>query len=188
MVSLAKRFILAWVVFWLADVAVAQSADRLAVTEADDGYGVSVPVSRLELLVPRGELVFKPLDIGGSTANPRYFHFESANGAVLSGWFEPSQRYRGAEVVWNGDSAAWRQRNLPVPADVNFERRGQWDAVFYHLPLPGGSSAHVRAHWVQSGTWIDVHLSVTGKEPYAINRKAVEALLQSLKVREKSTP
>ncbi|HMV01369.1 MAG TPA: hypothetical protein PKD04_09820, partial [Rhodocyclaceae bacterium] len=91
-------------------------------------------------------------------------------------------------VVWNGDSAAWRQRNLPAPADVSFERRGQWDAVFYHLPLPGGSSAHVRAHWVQSGTWIDVHLSVTGKEPYAINRKAVEALLQSLKVREKSTP
>ena len=71
---------------------------------------------------------------------------------------------------------------------MSFERRGQWDAVFYHLPLPGGSSAHVRAHWVQSGTWIDVHLSVTGKEPYAINRKAVEALLQSLKVREKPTP
>lgn len=179
--------------FWLGlfvaclwgSVAQAQAPDRLAVSESDGVYRLTVPVSRLELLIPGTVMVLKPLNMGGSTANPRYFHFDSGTGSVLSGWFEPSNRYRGLKQLWEGEADAWRSKGLPMPVEFSFERRGQWEVVFYNMALSGGSSAHARANWVEAGTWIDVHLSVTGPADYATNRKTVEGLLSQLTVREK---
>ncbi len=185
MIHRARRLAAVLALFTLVGDAGAQSADRLAVSETASAFRLTVPVSRLVLEVPRETWTAKAADVGGATANPRYFHFESRDGAVLSGWFEPASRFRGAETHWKQDSAAWKERGLPSPAEVVFEPRGAWEAVRYAMPVPGGSSAHVRAHRIQAGTWIDLHLSVTAKEPYASTRQRVDALFQALSVQEK---
>ena len=66
------------------------------------GMACRFRVSRLELLVPRGELVFKPLDIGVIDRQSALFHFESASGAVLR-VVELSSRFAGQRSL-NGDS------------------------------------------------------------------------------------
>ena len=163
----------------------AQSPEQLSVSGTETAYVLAVPVSRLELLVPKGELVQKAVNIGGSTANPRYFHFETGRGMIVSGWFEPSKLYRGIEHFWDQEMSVWPQTRLPIPTNVSKEKFGNWDVVFYQIPTPAGSSAHARAHWVQSGTWIDIHISVTSATSYSANRHEVEEFLKTLVVNEK---
>lgn len=164
----------------------AQSSEHLFVSTTEESYILSAPVSRLELTIPRsGGWVQKAVNIGGSTASPRYFYFEGGNGLIVSGWFEPSGRYRGIEEFWNQELSAWPRTRLPEPTDVSIEKLGNWDVVSYQVPVPMGASAHARAHWVQAGTWIDVHVSVTSNAPYSESRQVIEALLKSLGVREK---
>jgi hypothetical protein len=49
--------------------------------------------------------------------------------------------------------------------------------------MPRGS--HLRAHWVQAGTWIELHLSITSSRASADNRAALLALLGEIRVSEK---
>jgi hypothetical protein len=66
------------------------------------------------------------------------------------------------------------------------EKVGPWETVFYEHPFRAGLlSSHVRAHLVQAGTWIDLHVSVTAKESGAKNRAAIESILKSIAVKEK---
>ena len=164
----------------------AQFSERLSVSLVDDTYSLTVGVSRLELLVPKGDLVQLPARVGGSTDSPRYFQLgDLKHGLIISGWFESSNSYRGMDRYWEEQLAAWKDRNLPTPTNVSIERVGNWDAVFYQLLVSAGSSTHIRAHLIQAGTWIDVHVSVTTQNSAASNRLLAEALLRSLVVREK---
>jgi hypothetical protein len=165
----------------------AQQPDRLTVSRAGDAYVLAVPVSRLEMAVPAGKLVPKPVDLGGSTSSPRYFQFsDPSQGLILSGWFEPSAAFKGLAEVWEKEQAAWKKRGLPAPMNVSTGKVGPWETVFYEHPFPDGLlSSHVRAHLVQSGTWIDLHISVTAKGSGAKNRAAIESILESIAVTEK---
>ena len=62
---------------------------------------------------------------------------------------------------------------MPQPREVAFERIGNWDTVFYDMGSPAGTNSHVRAHWVQAETWIDVHISVTTTGTAAANQRIV---------------
>ena len=165
----------------------AQRSDEISISVANESYLLTVPISRLELLLPKTTLSQVPLNIGGSTSNPRYFHFnDTSRGLIISGWFESSTGYKGINQFWEQELSSWKKSNLPVPTDVSIEKVGVWDVIFYEQPITGGSSAHVRAHRVQSGTWIDLHISSTTRDSYFSNRAAAEALLKSIMVREKS--
>ena len=170
----------------VAVAARAQVSERLSVSSVGDNYVLTVPVSRLELVIPKGDLVPIPARVGGSTESPRYFQLSDlTHGLIISGWFESSNGYPGMDRYWQQQLAAWKNQNLPTPSGVSMQKIGNWDAVFYELPVPAGSSSHVRAHLVQSGTWIDVHVSVSSDNPTAPNRDRVEAFLRSLVVRER---
>ncbi|MFT3734671.1 MAG: hypothetical protein QM776_06575 [Rhodocyclaceae bacterium] len=167
----------------------AQRADAIAITASSDAYTVTVPLSRLEMVLPRSGLVQN--GPAGGAGNPRYFSFnDPSRGLVLSGWFEPATAYKGVAAFWESELAGLRRSPLPAPTDVSIERAGSWDAIYYQQPLPEGlklkgSSAHLRAQWVQAGTWIDLHLSNTTPEAYATNRAALEDFLKIIIVREK---
>ena len=169
--------------------ATAQQAEQLSVTRAGDSYVLSVPVSRLEMRFPAGKLVRLPMNIGGATGNPRYFYFtDPARGITVSGWFEPAARFKGIEEFWSVEQAGWKRRGMPEPMDVAMKKIGGWDAILYETPFPAISNSHLRAHFVQAGTWIDVHISVASKDApsSSASRAVAEEFLQSISVAEKS--
>jgi hypothetical protein len=184
--ALTPIAIVATVVLAAAPIAWAggEARDALVVVESGQVYRLSVPVSRLELSLPKGGLVPVPPDgRDGARASPRYFHFNDAtHGINLSGWFEPAQSYHGLDALWKGDTGAWKQQGQPQPRNVSVVKRGDWEAVLYDLDLGEVSNTHVRAEWVQFGTWIDVHISVTTREPIADARKTALAVLESLSI------
>jgi len=166
--------------------AAAPRDDALQLTEKGDAYELAVPVSRLVMTIPKDGLERSANPAG--TDHPRYFHFTSA-GLNVSGWFEPAQGYSGIEEFWKKESAAWNKA-LPAPSDVSFSKVGNWDVVAYDLKLqasgtPAVNQSNIRAHWVQSGTWIDVHASITSRDPSAEMRGKLVAFLKTIQVKEK---
>ena len=55
-----------------AQVVAAQSDQTLTITEADDAYRLSVPVSRLVMTIPKGSLTSGNTPRRGSATSPRY--------------------------------------------------------------------------------------------------------------------
>jgi hypothetical protein len=138
------------------------------------------------MTLPEGGLVQKAMDIGGSTSNPRYFHFsDPSRGLILSGWFEPAGAFKGLKQFWEAEQAAGKKSGLPAPVNVSASKVGPWQTIFYEHPFPTGLSSHVRAHYVSVGTWIDLHISVTANESGEKNRAVLESILKSIVVKEK---
>ncbi len=160
---------------------------KLAIQETDDSFRLSVPVSRLVMTIPRGDLKVVHDSGSGPTAGPRYFHFEDApHGIIISGWFESAQSYGGIQKFWKGETDAWKKNHLPNPKDTSIVKIDKWDAILYDIKLPEGSNTHIRSEWVDLGTWIDVHISVTTAEPIDAARAKAMGVLKSIRITEAS--
>lgn len=165
------------------DVASARP-DALQVRELAQGYELSVPVSRLVMVLPKSALPHAERRTSMND-HPRYFFF--VDGPLnVSGWFEPAGGFHGIKPFWAEEMAAWSRNGLPPPVNTVFAKFGRWDAVLYEIALPPGTDSHVRAHWVQAGTWIDLHLSMTSDRPAAEARRRLIELLKSVEVRQKN--
>ena len=166
-----------------------RSDEAIQVTETGKVFTLSVPVSQLTMTLPRGTWFRKDKSaLGGGTVNPRYFYFEDANEAslILSGWFEPDRLYSGsASKQWAKDAAALKKAAAPEPVNVSYEKIGGWDTVMYDHMFEKMVSSHMRAHWVQAGTWIELHLSTTTGQSAAENRKKLKSLLRAISVAQK---
>ena len=163
-----------------------QPSDRLTVARTDSAYVLSVPASRLQMVLPDANLVQQSQDIGGSTSNPRYYYFsDPKRRLVLSGWFEPASRFAGISSFWESELAAWKKQQLPNPQNVVITNVGSWQAIFYDLAVPNGTNLHVRAHLVQAGTWIDLHISLFGDPSAPPNRSTLKDMLNRITVTEK---
>jgi hypothetical protein len=161
-----------------------QAATRLTLTEKDGAYHLAVPVSRLILTIPKGRLVASTP--ANASDSPLYFYFEEHEKAlVLSGWFEPEGSFRGMKEFWADERTAMTKQGLD-PQDVVQEQIGKWNTVFYDLLAPGGRNANVRAEWIQAGTWIDLHVSLTADEPTTKLRAELRERLAKMQVLEKS--
>lgn len=165
----------------------ADQADRLKIKEANGNYELTAPVSELMMTIPGRGLLPAPDNAAARVNGPRYFMFEDKqSGLVVSGWFEPAQAFPGIRKFWENETGAWQQKGLPAPRNVVFEKIGQWDAITYDIRLPVGGNSHIRAHWLQAGTWIDVHLSYTSQRANAAESKAkLLAMLRGIQVQKK---
>lgn len=166
----------------LAGCATAPSSTRLAVVEREGTYELTVPVSRLVMTIPKAALV----PAKGGNDSPRYFYLaDKAAGLIMSGWFEPAERYPGLQQLWSSDTAAWRKKGLPDPQNVRLSRIGKWEAIAYEMPVSVGTNSHLRAQRVQAGTWIDLHLSITSRDSSATNQQALAKALSAIRVTER---
>jgi len=164
----------------------APEPDRLTISERTDVYELTVPVSRLVMNIPKEGLKQKAASRADATASKRYFYLEDTTAhVVLSGWFEPQDGFPGMVKFWENETAAWSREKLPKPTDVTFKNIGAWDAVVYQMPPAGGSGSHIRAHWLQAGTWIDLHLSAHGEGSADEKTARLAALLDRIRVSEK---
>jgi hypothetical protein len=166
-----------------------RSDEAIQISETDKVFTLSVPVSQLTMTLPKGHWFRKDKSaLGGGTVNPRYFYFEDANeeSLILSGWFEPDRLYSGsAAKQWAKDAAALKKAPVPDPVNVSYEKIGGWDTVMYDHILDKVVSSHMRAHWVQAGTWIELHLSTTTRQSSAENRRKLKSLLRAISVAQK---
>ena len=160
--------------------------ETLQVVEGKDAFTLNVPISKLSMSIPKNGLSRGKTTREGSTADPRYFFFEDKKeGIIVSGWFESAGRFSSVKKIWEGDTKQWSRQGLPAPTNASFQKSDRWDAVIYDMPVPVGSNTHIRAHWVQAGTWIDLHLSLTSERPIGECRELMKTLLKSIQVKNK---
>jgi hypothetical protein len=158
-------------------------SQRLVVAEKDSAYELSVPVSRLTLTIAKGQLLVQKSSAGSDS--PRYFTLgDREHALVVSGWFEPEQSFQSMDSFWAGEQRSLTQNGLQLQ-NISKERIGNWQVVLYDIALPGGRSFNMRAEFVQSGTWIDLHLSVTTNQSKADAQKVLRDTLNSIQVSEK---
>jgi hypothetical protein len=163
--------------------ALAQDLVSVRIDGSTDSYLLTDPVSHVVLTVRKGtwKRAANP-----TNASPGYFLLrDREHGTVASGWIESSEHFEGIEKLWERESSALKQKSSPPPEEVKFTKVGGWDAIVYHQSAPGGTSAHVRAEWVVEGTWVDLHLSTTGKRPAAEARADLLRQLEAFRVEDK---
>ncbi|HZR10381.1 MAG TPA: hypothetical protein VFA79_17470 [Myxococcales bacterium] len=160
-----------------------QDPVSLRIDEVNDTYRLTVPVSHFVLTIRKGGLKRATTP---AIQSSRYFLLKDAgSGTVVSGFFDFAERFEGLEKFWAHETSSLERRSSPAPEDVQFRKVGAWDAIVYDQPVPGGSSAHVRAEWVSEGTWIDLHLSLAGKRQPAEARDSLLQLLGTFRVEDK---
>ena len=160
-----------------------QDPVSLRIDEVNDTYRLTVPVSHFVLTIRKGGL---KRATNPAIQSSRYFLLkDAAHGTVVSGFFDFAKRFEGLDKFWEHETSSMKQRSSAAPEDVKFKKVGAWDAIVYNQPVPGGTSAHVRAEWVAEGTWIDVHLSLTGKRQPADAQDTLLQLLGTFLVEDK---
>jgi len=170
---------------YASDAASNARPDAIQIVQTDTHYVLTVPVSRLVMQFPKGTFVLAENEGGGATSSPRYFAFKDRElPLIASGWFESQQGFAGIQKFWADELAAWNKK-LPPPQNVAFSEAGGWETIAYELTVPGINNTHLRAHWVQAGTWIDLHLSFTTRQTARDARALLGALLGTVSVSEK---
>jgi len=160
--------------------------DKIAMLNEDRAVVLTTPASRLMMLISKKQAALVPTKQASGSDSPSYFYLADENQNIIaSGWFEPASKFTAAKQVWEGDTKAWKKGGLPNPTNVSFQHIGHWDAVLYDVPVPGGINTHIRAHWVQAGSWIDLHLSMTSSRPPQECRAVLMALIKDVRVEEK---
>jgi hypothetical protein len=145
-------------------------------------YIVELPVSKLRVFIPQNEFVQKdPKQFGNN--HPQYFYFVSrTRNIILSGWFIPAEKFPGVHQFWEDEIKNFAQHGAPKPEDVVFEKNGKWEVILYDIQNSASTNSHARAQWVQAGTWIDMHLSITTNVPSSTARSTLMDVLNIIKV------
>lgn len=161
------------------------SGASLKVSKVADGYSLTVPASRVEVILHGSKLEQQ----AGGSPSPSYFYFEDkGRGAIISGWFDSANNFPGIKPFWKNESDSIKEHQPPGPVNVKIETVGEWQVVTYEIRLPGANwgYAHMRAERVQAGTWVDLHLSIPAKLPYAKAHAKLLEVLKSIEVKEKA--
>lgn len=160
--------------------------ERLTISSEQENYLLSVPVSNIELLIPKGNLAENTENIGGSTSNLRYFKFfDNTKNLIISGWFEPAEKFDGIDAFWKREKEAIEKKAFFNPENISITKNNNWDVVSYDINIQGYTQFNIKAELIQAGTWLDIHISTIGRNLTETQRSEVFELLKSLIVREK---
>ena len=162
----------------------APASEGMVMREQGDTLLLTVEPSRLRLGLPNPNhsLTSQP-SLGGG---PRYFQLEDSKASlIVSGWFEPAGGFSTIEQFWSTETAEWKKNGLPAPRDVEFADAAGFKCVFYDIAIQGSVLSHVRAHRVEAGTWIDLHVSSKATDSPGEGRKKLKAFLVGVRVTQK---
>ena len=161
--------------------------ERVSVVEQDARIDVTVPPSHVVLQVPRGDLSNTRPSGQGAAGSPRYFLLQGAQGLSISGWIEPARMYKPLADLMPADFAKFERMSFGKPQHVETLHVGVFDVVAYDFELTADATqANVRAAWHDQDTWIDLHLSRTGRSSSAAQLRAdVLATVAALVVQPK---
>ena len=155
----------------------------LRIVERESSYRLSVPVSRLVMTIPKKDWKLEIQSAPAASSGSRYFSLmDRARGLVVSGWFESADGFRGIEKFWESESKSYLK-----PENVSFTHADSWQVIAFDVALVPGSSisvSHIRAEWVQAGTWIDIHASFSSERPSAERRATLMEILKTIQVEE----
>lgn len=190
-----------WIIVFAAIVIVGCAAtpvggtagQSIAVRPVPAGFELSVPISNLVMTFSKDGFV---RSTASPNAHPRYFFFTSDRPdsyVGLSGWFEPDGAFPGTKKAWEQQVQGWSRMAAPAPREVSFGKVGNWDCVFYEWnpkgfekQFAGRNQQNVHAHWVEAGTWINIHASIMSRMPAAEARAKLVDLLKSIQVTRRS--
>lgn len=159
---------------------------RISVVAQESRYEITVPSSKVTLLVPKADLRPGVGARSGASGSPRYFLLEGQE-LVVSGWFEPARLHTGTlDDSLKGEFAGLVKAGFAAPSHLEKLRVGAFDGVLYDVNDPGTNSSHVRATFVDEDTWIDLHVSVHADRSPAQLRAAVVDAVRGLSIRPKS--
>lgn len=161
--------------------------ERVAVVTQDTRFDIAVPKSRVVLQVPRGDLHDVPQPEPRPTDNPHYFLLQGGGGLSISGWVEPAWSFKPLADVMAHEFVKFEGQGFGKPQRVETAHVGAFDVIAYDLALAADvTQANVRASWHDQDTWIDLHLSRTGKGASAAQLRAeVIAALGALVIQPK---
>ena len=161
-------------------------ADRIQVNAVQSRWDVTVPKSKLVLSLPKGDLQIAESIGVGAAASPRYFVLKGrTTGTIVSGWFEPAERQSDLRASWRKEMEGLKQNGFAPPTNIEETEVNGMETILYGIPMPKGSSAHARCSFVRSGTWLDLHLSISGDGSPAQSREQLVALLRTLQITDK---
>ena len=127
--------------------------------EFNETIELTVPASKVKMVIPKLGLV-KQID--NPTNSYRYFYYWDTNEQLgISGWFEPESQFKGTKYHWNAFLAKWKGSS---PSNVHFEKLNGWEVIRYNIDAHGCSQFNAKAFLVQSGTWLEIHVSSFCKE------------------------
>lgn len=174
-------------VFVCACANAAPESHAIVVSEGAERFELTVPRSNLVMAFPKGQFRHAPVNVGGGTANPRYFQFHDREaGTIVSGWFEPESRYQPLDPTLESESAGLKRFGAWPPQSLEQGTIGPMKTVTYFLPLPNGATNfHIRASYVGAGTWVDLHGSVTTRDPPAEAKARLQALFETIEFRQR---
>lgn len=161
--------------------------ERVAVVEQGARFDITVPPSHVVLQVPRGDLSNMPPSGKGAAGSPRYFLLQGTQGLSMSGWIEPARMYKPLADLMPADFARLTAMGFGNALRVQTQRINEFDVVAYDFDLTADATqANVRASWHDQDTWIDLHLSRTGRPSSAAQLRAeVLAAVGALAVQPK---
>lgn len=169
-----------------ADETTPTAKESLSVTLVNGNYEITLPQSKLLIRIPANGLTSATTIPGSGTDSAAYFELACPlPNMIIAGWLEPAGNYDGVQKLWKSEAKAMTEDGRPAPRNIVFLKRGKWEVISYHIPLPQGTNAHLRAELVQAGTWLDLHFSVTSEQPASAARDKILAVLQSITVEEK---
>jgi hypothetical protein len=166
----------------------AADSAAIQVTETNQAYELTVPVSRLVLTIPKADFTRAETDQGGTGGSPRYFVFRHKSlNLTIDGWFEPAERFPGLKKVWEEKLNVFTRTGRRPPEEVSLAKIGRWKSVTYVIPDPALPliTSEISAHWLQAGTWIELHLSLTSPQTDKESAAKLEKLLKTIQVKEK---
>lgn len=167
-------------------------AHRIAVSKRDGDFYLTVPVSHLAMTIPAKGLKQDAAGKRAGSQSARYFYLhDPGRQLVVSGWFEAAQDYKGARLLWLREVVQFRRKTGDKLKDERFTRIGKWEVIHYLQDTLTGKKLpraipNLRAHWVEAGTWIEVHLSLAENISREAADRELEAVLKSIKISRKN--
>jgi len=152
-------------------------AAKVELKKNEKGMLIGRAASRTQLLIPSA--AYAEGSRAGGRGDPGYFMGrDDKNGIIVSGWFEPAERFR-----YGTAKKLWDSEGLTKAPNAEMVKVNGWEVIAYEMSsMPKICDAHLRANLVTGDTWIDLHLSLMDEKSCGALRQQLLAYLKAMQI------